>query len=93
MIEHPLRPLWQIRGRHAVVLPAIHEPDDLVRPPLDGVDVKIVRVDPTLERVGATDPVTFAVVAVLLTSIAAGACWLASRRALRVDPLRALRDA
>jgi predicted permease len=42
--------------------------------------------------VGATDPLTFAAVAAVLASIAAGACWLASRRALRVDPLQALRS-
>ena len=41
--------------------------------------------------VGATDPLTFAAVAFVLASIAAGACWLASRRALKVDPLLALR--
>jgi hypothetical protein len=42
--------------------------------------------------VGATDPVTFAAVAAALASVAAGACWLAARRALRIDPVRALRD-
>ena len=42
--------------------------------------------------VGATDPLTFGAVAVVLASIAAGACWLASRRALRIDPLRAVRS-
>lgn len=41
--------------------------------------------------VGATDPVTFVAVAIALASIAAGACWLASRRALRIDPLNTLR--
>jgi len=33
-----------------------HEPDDLFGRPLDGVDVKIIREDPTPERIGATIP-------------------------------------
>jgi putative ABC transport system permease protein len=41
--------------------------------------------------VGATDPVTFASVTILLAAVAAGACWLAARRVVRVDPVRALR--
>lgn len=41
--------------------------------------------------VSTTDPVTFAGVAILLTTVAFLACYLPTRRAMRVDPIESLR--
>jgi putative ABC transport system permease protein len=71
---------------------------DGMRPAIVGVGVGLVAavagarsIESLLFGVSAYDPAVFATIAVVLTVVAAFACWLPARRVTRIDPLIALR--
>jgi putative ABC transport system permease protein len=81
----PLNVLWLII-RHGLALTLIGVMLGLV------AALALTRLMKTLLfGVSATDPLTFTVIALLLTFVALLACWIPARRATNIDPMTALR--
>ncbi|MCC6202982.1 MAG: ABC transporter permease [Gammaproteobacteria bacterium] len=59
---------------------------------LGGAAVATRALENLLYGITALDPLTYACVAALLFAVAAIACWIPALRAIRLDPLRALRE-
>jgi len=69
-----------------------------VMPALAGIGVGLVGafalsrfLSSLLYGIGAVDPLTYAAVTLALIAVAVAACWIPASRAMRVDPLVALR--
>ena len=86
---------------HVLVIPRAHH-ENLTEltdadPALAGVLINEVAavasrlLTSLLYGVGAVDPMTYALVAASLIAVAVAACWVPASRAMRVDPLVALR--